>query len=450
MAAFWAIGAFAWYVKPLVGLLCDAYPLLGARRRGYLIAGSIAACLLWSAFAIVPPRPLPLLAVMLVLNLAIVAVSTAIGGLLVEVGQRHGATGRLSALREGLIGAMSLVVGPVAGWLAARAIGWTAGTGALIWLAFIPVALWVAREPPATAPDIRRSSPARWRSCASCGARRRCGAPPACSFSCTSRPASRRRCSITSRTICTSRPHDMGRLLLVGAIGAIAGSAAYGWLCRRVLAARAADRRHRAQRRRAPSSTSPTHRWTSAMAITLAAAVLGSIALLPIYDLAARATPRGSESFGYALLMSVQSLTTLAISDPLGATLYGHFHVTFPSLVWINAASTAAVLLFVPFLPRALLAPRDRAARWLSRPSRSGRAPGHLGHEAGHEANHVHDRLGPAAGLVGPAEPDHAHPANPRDHVGAPVGVPPAVPRADAPELAQLHRLRRRHPPLLA
>ena len=29
-------------------------------------------------------------------------------------------------------------------------------------------------------------------------------------------------------------PHDMGRLLLVGAIGAIAGSAAYGWLCRRL------------------------------------------------------------------------------------------------------------------------------------------------------------------------------------------------------------------------
>src|SRR4029077_7516781 len=33
VATFWAIGAFAWYVKPLVGLLCDAYPLLGARRR---------------------------------------------------------------------------------------------------------------------------------------------------------------------------------------------------------------------------------------------------------------------------------------------------------------------------------------------------------------------------------------------------------------------------------
>src|SRR5436305_2911759 len=97
------------------------------------------------------------------------------------------------------------------------------------------------------------------------------------------------------------------------------------------------------------------------MAIPFGAGLLGSIAVLPTYDLAARATPRGSESFGYALLMSVQSLTTLGISDPLGATLYGRFHVPLPSLVWINATSTAAVLLFVPFLPRVLMAPRDRA-----------------------------------------------------------------------------------------
>ena len=47
----------------------------------------------------------------------------------------------------------------------------------------------------------------------------------------------------------------------------------------------------------------------------------------------------GGSSFGYALLMSVESLTRLAISDPLGATLYGRFHVTFPSLVWINAGT---------------------------------------------------------------------------------------------------------------
>jgi predicted MFS family arabinose efflux permease len=155
-------------------------------------------------------------------------------------------------------------------------------------------------------------------------------------------------------------PHDMGRLILVGAIGAIAGSAAYSWLCRR-LALRALLIGGILLNAGSIVPYLAYSSLASATAITLVAAVLGSIGILPIYDLAVRATPSGSESFGYALLLSVQTLTTLAVSDPLGATLYGHFHVTFPSLVWLNAATTAAVLLFVPFLPRALLSPRDRA-----------------------------------------------------------------------------------------
>jgi hypothetical protein len=361
IAVFWAVGALAWYLKPLVGLLCNAFPVFGTRRRGYLLAGSVAACLLWSALAVVPQRPPAFLAVILALNLAIVVVSTAIGGWLVEVGQRHGATGRLSALREGLTGAMSLVAGPIAGWLAARALGWTAGVGAMIWLAFIPVALWAAREPPATTSAgharvlagalaqlrVLRRAPTMW-------------SAAGLLFLAYLAPGFQTPLLYRQQDDLHFTPYDIGRLQLVGAIGAIAGSAAYGWLCRRlplralliggiVLNA---------------GSTLFYLAYSSlawATAITLAAAVLGSIAILPIYDLAVRATPRGSETFGYALLTSVQTLTTLAISDPLGATLYGHFHVTFPSLVWINAASTAAVLLFVPFLPRALLAPHDRA-----------------------------------------------------------------------------------------
>jgi len=361
VAAFWAVGAFAWYVKPLVGLLCDAFPLLGSRRRGYLIVGSVASCLLWSALAVVPPRPPAFLAVILALNLAIVVVSTTIGGWLVEVGQRQGATGRLSALREGLSGAMSLVVGPLAGWLASRAIGWTAGAGALIWLAFIPVALWAAREPAALTDTGRahvltgawaqlrivRRAPAMW-------------SAAGLLFLAHLAPGFQTPLLYHQQDDLHFTSHDMGRLLLAGAIGAIAGSAAYGWLCRR-LPLRALLIGGIILNACSILFYLAYSSLASATAITLAAAVLGSIGILPIYDLAARATPRGSESFGYALLLSVQTATALAISDPLGATLYGHFHVTFPSLVWINAASTGAVLLFVPFLPRALLAPREHA-----------------------------------------------------------------------------------------
>jgi hypothetical protein len=82
---------------------------------------------------------------------------------------------------------------------------------------------------------------------------------------------------------------------------------------------------------------------------------MGTLATLPLFDLAARATPRGSESLGYALLLSVYTLSS-NLSNVLGSHLYERVHLGFKSLVWVNAGSTAAVLLFVPFLPRALLA----------------------------------------------------------------------------------------------
>jgi hypothetical protein len=170
LAAFWAVATIPWYVKPLVGLLVDAFPLAGTRRRAYLLLGTGAAALCWLAFAFVPRAYGPLLVVALAVNAALVVVSACVGGLLVEVGQRQGATGRLSALRQALVGAMNLAAGPLGGWLAGRAFGWTVGIGAAIVGSFLPVVLALAREPG------------------------------------TSRRACRRPCSTTSRTCCASIP----------------------------------------------------------------------------------------------------------------------------------------------------------------------------------------------------------------------------------------------------
>ncbi len=76
-----------------------------------------------------------------------VFVSTVVGGLQIEAAQRYGATGRLASLRNGLEGVMSLLAGPVGGWLAVRTFGWTALGGALVVLSFVPVVLLLDREP---------------------------------------------------------------------------------------------------------------------------------------------------------------------------------------------------------------------------------------------------------------------------------------------------------------
>ena len=360
VAAFWAVANIVWYLKPLVGLLCDAHPLFGTRRRGYLLAGGAAAAVGWLALAVVPARYGPLLGAMVALNLAIVVVSTATGGLLVEAAQAHGATGRLSALREALIGAMSLVAGPLGGWLAARALGWTAAAGALLWLAFLPVVSLLQREP-RQGRDPERSRRVLAGAAAQLRAIR---ASPVLAraalllFLVYLAPGFQTPLLYHQQDVLHLTPAFMGRLQLVGAAGALLGAAIYAWLCRRLplrLTLVGGIVLNTASTLFYLGYDSPA----AALAITFAAAVLGSIALLPIYDLAARATPAGSESFGYALLASVQSLATFAVSDPLGSLLYDQLKLGLPPLVWINAASTAAVLLFVPFLPRALLAPRE-------------------------------------------------------------------------------------------
>lgn len=96
----------------------------------------------------------------------------------------------------------------------------------------------------------------------------------------------------------------------------------------------------------------------TAIAITILEGATQTLAILPVYDLAARGTPKGSEALGYAVMMSVWNLTN-SLSDLTGSFLFTQYSLTFAHLVWINAGTTALVLLVVPFLPRALLEQKD-------------------------------------------------------------------------------------------
>jgi predicted MFS family arabinose efflux permease len=81
--------------------------------------------------------------------------------------------------------------------------------------------------------------------------------------------------------------------------------------------------------------------------------LIGTVAELALMDLAARATPKGSEGLGFALMMSVRN-GGQAISDIFGSWLIDQHHVTFFKLVWLNAGTTALILFVIPFLPRLL------------------------------------------------------------------------------------------------
>ncbi|MCF7734441.1 MAG: hypothetical protein K9N23_22350 [Akkermansiaceae bacterium] len=79
---------------------------------------------------------------------------------------------------------------------------------------------------------------------------------------------------------------------------------------------------------------------------------------MPLFDLAARATPKGSEALGYSIIISVWNWGLLC-SDLLGSALYENYRLPFKTLVWINAATTLVVLVAVPFLPKLLVDRRE-------------------------------------------------------------------------------------------
>jgi hypothetical protein len=83
---FWA--TFAWTLKPLAGILTDAFPLFGTRRRHYMMLGAALAAVAWAMMGALADDYRLLFAVAILVNLATVFVSTVMSGLMVEAGQR--------------------------------------------------------------------------------------------------------------------------------------------------------------------------------------------------------------------------------------------------------------------------------------------------------------------------------------------------------------------------
>jgi predicted MFS family arabinose efflux permease len=290
------------------------------------------------------------------LNFALVVISVSVGGLQVALSQRYGATGRLASLRSAIDGVLILCGAPLGGLLATLAFGWTSVTGALVLASFIPVVLRLYREPPA----VRLQAPGEE---ARAQLRQIARARPLWAaawllFLFSLAPGFQTPLLYIQQDLLRLDPRLMGLLPVCAGIGWIVGAALYSRLCRRF----------------------PLRRllvvgialngvgallylfYRSVLAAATIEAVFGvlfALGSLPLYDLAARATPKGSESFGFGLMLSIANIGQFAISDPIGSLLYARYHFPLSKLVWVNTLSTLAVLLFLPLVPRALLAARE-------------------------------------------------------------------------------------------
>ena len=360
-ANFFAIATFAWYLKPIAGLVCDSFPILGTRRRGYLILAGVIAGLTWSLFAVAPRSYAAFFWLMVILNAAMVIASTSLGGILVEAGQEGGATGRLASVRYAIDGVINVIAGPLGGWLATRAFGWTAGLGAMLLFSLVPITMALVKDP-----RVARRNLAVWSATAVqlrlIVRSRTMWAASALLLFVFMAPGFGIAMTYYQQDVLQFSTQLIGRLQALAGIGGIAATALYAYLCRKL--------------RLKPlllggillnAISSLLYLWyrspQSAAIIDFANGFLAILGVLPLFDLAARATPKGSESFGYALLLSIYNIAVFAISYPLGSWLYelpsAGWHHNLNRLIWLNAGTSLVALVLVPFLPSVLISKRE-------------------------------------------------------------------------------------------
>lgn len=357
MAAFFGLTGLAWYFKPLAGLLSDAVPLWGSRRRNYLLLSGLGAGLLWALLGVVPHQYGPLVWTLVGANAFAVLASSVSGGLLVETGQRQGLTGRLGSLRETIIAGSSLLAQPVGGFLAEQAFGWTCGVGAALFLGLIPAALCLMPKEPAAAHEGRFTDALKARMGPVFRSRGLWLATAFIFLKELSPGFGTPLFYYQTDTLHFSKLF-LGGLGAVFNTAAVAGALVYALLCLRLPLGRLLPGAI------ILSALSALlflgyHSHTSALVVQGVSGFLGIFASVALMDLAARTTPAGGEAMGYSLLMSAFNLG-LTCSDILGAWLYSRCHVPFPTLIWISAGTTLLALPLMRLIPEEALARHDR------------------------------------------------------------------------------------------
>ena len=147
MALFFLIAVSPWNFKPIAGLLCDAVPLFGTRRRSYVILSAALAGLGWLGLSLVPHSFAAMAALLFAINLMLVLASAALGGLLAELAQRSPSYARLVSVRAFVESICLAISGTLSGWLAGLPFGIATIAGGLISLTVAPIAwVWLREE----------------------------------------------------------------------------------------------------------------------------------------------------------------------------------------------------------------------------------------------------------------------------------------------------------------
>ena len=355
-AAFFFWAGLAWYLKPLAGILTDAYPLFGSRRKSYIVLSASLAALSWLVLIVTPHQYGNLLFVVIVINVFMMTTSTAVGGYMVETAQATAGSGRLTAIRQFVQQACFVVNGPVAGYLASIAFGWTAAACGGIMFLLVPVTILFLQEQRRRL-DSREVLDNAKKQLYKIGTARTMWAAAGLMALFYIAPGFATALFYKQQNDLHFTTQTQGFLQLIAGVSGILAAIGYGILCRRLnlrtllvwcmLVATIANL---------------GYLFYSSLGRAQAIDGLNgfgyTLAELALMDLAVRSTPAGSEGLGFSIMISVRNLALFG-TDWFGANLLDQYHLSFAFVVIANSVTTLIAVPLVFLLPRIIVARKD-------------------------------------------------------------------------------------------
>ncbi len=355
-AAFFFWLTIPWFLKPIFGIVTDAFPLFGSRRRSYILIAATATVISWLGIIVTPHRYGALLFVCLLINTFMMMASTVVGGYMVETAQANSGTGRLSAVRMFVQQGSYIISGPVAGFLASIAFGWTATACAGVMFLLIPATIWFLHEQPSQVDSQELLNNAR-KQMVKIGHAGAMWAASGLLALFYIAPGLQTALFYKQQNDLHMNTDAQGILQMLGGIGCVVAAVVYGFLCR-----------HFTLRQLLVTClimgtlANLVYLFYSSPGNARACEAFNgfgyTLAELSLMDLAVRATPAGSEGLGFALMMSVRNFALYG-TDWIGSKMLDKYHVAFSTLVFSNAATTLLTVPLVFLLPLYIVSRKD-------------------------------------------------------------------------------------------
>jgi len=351
VTAYLTILNLPWIIKPVYGIVSDFLPIFGYRRKAYLVLANAAAAAAYCWVTQIT-APSELIFVLLLTAYAMAVSSTLCGAILVENGQRLGASDAFVNQQWLWFNIAALASGFVGGQLVERLAPGTALHAAAAIIAVAPLAVVFAGWFVISEPKIHIDLPEMKKTFASLLAAftlKELWLIGAFLFLYYLSPGLGTPLYYHMTDNLKFSQEYIGILGSISSAGWIVGALLYQRLLKGITA-RALLNLSILLGTLTTAAFLLLLDQATAAAINFCSGVAGMIAFVATLTLAADYCPQRAEGFAFAALMSITNFSA-ALSDNIGSFLYEHlFERRLDPLILVSAASTAVAFAFVPML----------------------------------------------------------------------------------------------------